>query len=114
INMPAINIDRAIKKGTGELKGMRLEETTYEIFGPGGSAIDATGITDSVNRTSNEIKHLLSQHSLSLASPGSTTWVMKNPVELSEPDKENLKKIVEELQNHDDIQEVRTNSNIGN
>ncbi|MFH1979363.1 MAG: YebC/PmpR family DNA-binding transcriptional regulator [Patescibacteria group bacterium] len=120
-NMPADKIDRAIKKGTGELQGVKLEETMYEIFGPGGSAILVTGITDNKNRTSNEIKHLLSKNNMKLAEPGSASWAFKktanneweasHQLEISEKsDKEKLERLIETLEDHDDVQAVYTNA----
>ena len=61
-NMPQDNIEKAVKKGTGELEGITLEEFTCEAYGPGNSAIIIEGITDNKNRTISEIKHLLDQH----------------------------------------------------
>ena len=55
-NMPRENVDRAIKRGTGELSGEKLEEVTFEAYGPGGIAIIVEGITDNKNRTLGEIK----------------------------------------------------------
>jgi YebC/PmpR family DNA-binding regulatory protein len=62
VNMPADNIDRAIKKGTGELAGEALEEKMYEGFGPGGIQIVIQALTDNNNRTTAEIRHLLGKH----------------------------------------------------
>src|SRR6267142_3108216 len=58
VNMPADNIDRAIKKGTGELPGVTYEEITYEGYGPGGVAVYLQALTDNRNRTLPEIRHL--------------------------------------------------------
>ncbi len=58
-NMPADNITRAIKKGTGELEGVNYEEITYEGYGPGGVAIMIESVTDNRNRTVAELRHLL-------------------------------------------------------
>ncbi len=76
IGMPKDNIDRAIKKGTGELNdGVVLEEALYEAFGPGGVAILIKAVTDNKNRTVSEIKHTLSQYGGSMAGPGSVSWM---------------------------------------
>jgi transcriptional/translational regulatory protein YebC/TACO1 len=107
--MPNDNIEKAIKKGTGEVQGEALEEVRYEAFGPGGSIIVINGITDNKNRTSNEIKHLLVQHGLKLAQPGSTDWLIKHPIKISDSDKEKLEKLIEALENNDDIQKIQTN-----
>ncbi|MDO9510085.1 MAG: YebC/PmpR family DNA-binding transcriptional regulator [Candidatus Magasanikbacteria bacterium] len=74
--MPKDNIDRAIKKGTGELNdGVVFEEGLYEAFGPGGVAILIKSITDNKNRTVSEIKHLLSKGGGSFGSSGSVQWM---------------------------------------
>ena len=83
VNMPAVNIDRAIKKGTGEIKGEQLEEIQYEAFGPGGSALMIEVVTDNKNRTLNELKQIFLQHNTKLSTPGSTIWAMKTPISLS-------------------------------
>jgi YebC/PmpR family DNA-binding regulatory protein len=74
-NMPADNIDRAIKKGTGELDGVVYEEATYEGYGPGGAAILLQVTTDNLNRTVAEIRHLFSRHGGNVGSPGSVAWM---------------------------------------
>ena len=61
-NMPAKNIDNAIKKGTGELPGVVYEDVTYEGYGPGGVAMYITAVTDNKNRTVAEIRHLLGKY----------------------------------------------------
>lgn len=73
--MPKDNIDRAIKKGTGEGEGAQMEETLYEAYGPGGVAILIKVITDNKNRTVQEIKHILSKNGGSLGSSGSVLWM---------------------------------------
>jgi YebC/PmpR family DNA-binding regulatory protein len=70
VNMPADNIDRAIKKGTGELQGERLEEIMFEGFFPGGVAIVVQALTDNRNRTVAEIRHIFTKFSASLAGQG--------------------------------------------
>jgi YebC/PmpR family DNA-binding regulatory protein len=74
-NMPADNVERAIKKGTGEIEGAKIEEFTLEAFGPGNSALVIEGTTDNRNRTVSEIKHLLSQHNGKFATSGSVLWL---------------------------------------
>ncbi len=76
-NMPQDNITRAIKKGTGELPGIVLEQCSYEAYGPGGVAFFIEGITDNKNRTSAEIKHIFSKFGGNLASPGSAARFFK-------------------------------------
>jgi len=75
ISMPKDNIDRAIKRGTGELEGARMEEALYEGFGPGGVAILIKCVTDNKNRTVSDLKHILSLHGGSFGSAGSVAWM---------------------------------------
>lgn len=118
INMPNENIERAIKKGAGGDAG-EMEEVLYEGYGPGGVAIIVEGLTDNKNRTSAEIKHLLSKHGASLAAMGAASWafekipegfVPKTFVELSKEDGESFEKLIDELEDNDDVQEVYTNA----
>ena len=74
VNMPASNIEKAIKKGTGELPGIVYEEASYEGYGPGGAALLIHTLTDNKNRTVSEIRHLLTKYEGSLAGPGSVAW----------------------------------------
>lgn len=76
-NMPKDNIERAIKKGSGELEGEKLEEVFYEAYGPGGIAIIIQGITDNKNRTLAEIKQILNQNQGKLAGAGSVKWMFE-------------------------------------
>ena len=74
INMPKDNIDRAIKRGTGELGGGTIESVTYEGFGPGGIAFIIETLTSNRNRTSANIKHTLTKYGGSLGTPNSVRW----------------------------------------
>ena len=74
-NLPADKIQRAIKKGTGELEGVLYEEVTYEGYGPGGVAIMMDIITDNKNRSVAEIRHILSKYSGNLGENGSVSWM---------------------------------------
>ncbi len=74
-NLPSDKIERAIKKGTGELEGVTYEEVTYEGYGPGGVAILINTITDNKNRTVAEIRHLLSKFDGNLGENGSVSWM---------------------------------------
>ena len=75
-SMPKDNIDRAIKRGTGELKGeAKMEEVLYEAFGPGGVAILIKAVTDNKNRTVSDLKHILNLHGGSFGSSGSVQWM---------------------------------------
>ena len=76
-NMPAKNIDSAIKKGTGELPGVVYEEVTYEGYGPGGVALYINTMTDNKNRTVAEIRHLLSKYGGNLGETGSVAWMFE-------------------------------------
>ncbi len=73
-NMPQDNIDRAIKRGTGELEGVDYEEVTYEGYGPGGVALYIEALTDNANRTVAEVRHALSRNGGSLGTSGSVAW----------------------------------------
>lgn len=75
INMPKENIERAIKKGTGELVGENLEELTLEAYGPEKTAIIIECITDNKNRTLGEVKKILGQYNGKLANEGSVCWM---------------------------------------
>lgn len=74
-NMPADNIDRAIKKGTGELPGTHYEETHFECYGPGGVAVLIDVLTDNKNRTTAEVRHIVTKHGGSMGESGSVTWM---------------------------------------
>ncbi len=74
-NMPMANVERAIKKGTGELEGVIIEEIVYEGYGPGGVALMMEVATDNRNRTVSEIRHLLSKHGGNLANAGAVAWM---------------------------------------
>jgi YebC/PmpR family DNA-binding regulatory protein len=71
VNMPADNIKRAIRRGTGEEAGVVYEEVTYEGYGPGGAAVIIEALTDNRNRTVGEIRHLLTKHGGKLGEPNS-------------------------------------------
>ncbi|MCC6746443.1 MAG: YebC/PmpR family DNA-binding transcriptional regulator [Deltaproteobacteria bacterium] len=74
-NMPSDNIDRAIKRGTGELEGISYEEITYEAYGPGGVALLVEVMTDNRTRTVGEIRHMLTKHNGNLGETGSVGWM---------------------------------------
>jgi YebC/PmpR family DNA-binding regulatory protein len=75
VNMPAENIDRAIKKGTGELEGAVYEEVTYEGYGPGGAAIIIEATTDNSTRTVAEVRHALNRNGGNLGATNSVSWM---------------------------------------
>jgi YebC/PmpR family DNA-binding regulatory protein len=73
-NMPAENIDRAVKKGTGELEGVDYQEVAYEGYGPGGVALYIETLTDNANRTVSDIRYVLSRNEGSMGTTGSVAW----------------------------------------
>ena len=73
--MPRENIERAIRRGTGEEPGVSYEEITYEGYGPGGVALLIQTLTDNKNRTVGEIRHLLGKHNGNLAAENSVAWM---------------------------------------
>lgn len=115
-SMPKENIERAVAKGKGG-EGAGLEEVLYETYGPGGTALLITAVTDNTNRTSPEIRHILSRAGYQLGAPGSASWAFKktdggyipqNPVDLNDEDGEKLASLIEALEEHDDVQDVYT------
>src|SRR4026208_303368 len=75
VNMPNDNIERAVKKGTGELEGSSYEEVVYEGYGPGGAAIVIEASTDNANRTVAEIRHAFSRNGGNLGATNSVLWM---------------------------------------
>lgn len=75
LNMPKDNIERAIKKGTGELAGEQLEEILMEAYGPSGTALLVEVVTDNRNRSTSEVRHILSKNNGKLATSGSVQWL---------------------------------------
>lgn len=118
-NMPKDNIERAIAKGASKDSG-NLEQVMYEAYGPSGVAIMIEALTDNKNRTTPEIKHLLTQHGTEVAPPGSASWaftkvgaayVPNEPLtEVSGEDEEKLMAILEALDEHEDVQQIFTNA----
>lgn len=115
-SMPKENIDRAVSKGAGA-DGALLTEVLYETYGPGGTAILVTAVTDNPNRTTPEIKHTLSKSGYQLGGSGSSLWaftktaegyVPNTPMALSEEDGEKLANLIEALEAHDDVQDIFT------
>ena len=82
VNMPADNIQRAIKRGTGELGGAALEELRFEGYGPHGVAIIVDTLTDNRNRTSGEIRNLFSRAGGNLGTTGSVAWMFTRQGEI--------------------------------
>ena len=122
-NMPQDNIERAIKKAAEP--SAQMENVTYEAYGPGGVGLIIETLTDNRNRTAQEVKHILSDNEASLAGIGAVTWafsskggsssggknlVPTSTVPLSDEDLHKLEKLVDELEELDDVQEVYTNA----
>jgi len=77
-NMPAANVERAVKKGTGELPGVVYEEKIYEGYGPGGVAVMIHTLTDNPNRTTSEVRHELMRHAGNMGESGCVSWMFEN------------------------------------
>jgi YebC/PmpR family DNA-binding regulatory protein len=93
-NMPKENIDRAVKKGTGELEGVSYEEQNYEGYGPGGVAVLVDCLTDNKNRTVADVKYLFEKYGGNLGEPGCVAWMFDKKglivVEKNQVDEEKL------------------------
>ncbi len=116
-SMPNDNVERAIKKGTGELEGVTYEEVQYEGYGPGGAAILAQALTDNKNRTVSEIRRLFIKHGGNLGETGCVSWMFAKmgliTVEKSQIDEERLMGIVldagaDDVKDEDGLFEVVT------
>ena len=114
--MPKENIEKAIKRGTGELEGVSYEEVTYEGFGPDAGAFLIQCLTDNKNRTVAELRTILSKNGGSLGAIGSTSYIFEDPENpifkvkiTSKENEESLDKILDALDDNDDVQEVFTN-----
>ena len=121
VNMPSENIERAIKKASDS--SAQMDSITYETYGPGGVGIIIETLTDSRNRTAQDIKHILTKNGLILGGIGSVAWSFtkeKTPegiewkpnmlTSISNKDLELLDKLIEELEENDDVQDVYTNA----
>src|SRR5213082_3556148 len=82
-NMPADNIDRAIKKGTGELEGVTYDEVAYEAYGPGGAALLIEATTDNPNRTVAEIRHVFQRFGGNLGAANSVAWMFDRKAQIT-------------------------------
>jgi YebC/PmpR family DNA-binding regulatory protein len=96
-NMPKDNIERAIKKGTGELEGVSYEEITYEGYGPGGVAVLVDILTDNRNRAASEVRYIFSKNGGSLGEAGCVAWMF---------DKKGMIVFTKEEFSEDDIMEI--------
>jgi YebC/PmpR family DNA-binding regulatory protein len=95
-NMPKDNIERAIKKGTGELEGVSYEEVSYEAYGPGGVAVLIDCLTDNKNRTVADIKYIFDRHGGNLGEPGCVSWIFeKKGLLVFDKDKADEEKLLE-------------------
>ncbi len=118
-NVPKENIDRAIKRGTGELGGANLEEIIYEGFGPNNIPIIIQTLTDNRNRTVAEIKHILEKSGGTMAGPNSVSWmfeknnensfVAKQKIEVNEETREKIQKLFDVLDENQDVTNYYTN-----
>ncbi len=120
VNMPKDNIERAVAKGVSKDAG-ELESVAYEFYGPGGIAIIASALTDNRNRTTQEVKHLLTKNSLELGTPGSALWAFSKSLdgrytpneplmEVSGEEEARLAELLGLLDEQEDVQEVVTNA----
>jgi YebC/PmpR family DNA-binding regulatory protein len=116
-SMPTDNIDRAIKKGIGELEGVTYEEIQYEGYGPGGAAILAHVLTDNKNRTVSEIRRLFTKHGGNMGEAGCVAWMFEKKglitIEKAHVDEDRLMGVVldagaEDVKDEDDMFEVLT------
>ncbi|MBI2038797.1 MAG: YebC/PmpR family DNA-binding transcriptional regulator [Candidatus Niyogibacteria bacterium] len=119
-NVPSSNIERAIERAGGA-GAHTLENVLFEAYGPAGAALLIEGVTDSKNRTSQEVKHILAEHGGKLASPGSARflfqktargWEPVTPLPVDDGTKETLTKLFEALDAHDDITDIYTNADL--
>ncbi len=121
VNMPSENIERAIKKASEP--SSQMDPITYEAYGPGGVGIIIETLTDSKNRTAQDVKHILAENGTAFAGIGAVTWAFKKevtpegliwvPTTTVSPTEEELNlldKLVEDLENNDDVQDVYTNA----
>lgn len=117
-NMPNDTIDRAVKKAMTD-NSASLESIIYESYGPGGVAILIEALTNNRNKAAQEIKHILSLNGYELASPGSASWAFQkthegwsptSTMDLEDADIELLTKLVEQLEDNEEVQNVFTNA----
>ncbi|MFY9493016.1 MAG: YebC/PmpR family DNA-binding transcriptional regulator [Minisyncoccia bacterium] len=122
-NMPSENIERAIKKGSGQLAGETIEEVVYEAYGPGGAALLITVVTANKNRTVAELKHVLAMNGASLSGSGSVKWLFehkyengeikwlpKQTIKLNDEAESKLSALLSDLDDQEDVMEVYTNT----
>jgi YebC/PmpR family DNA-binding regulatory protein len=118
-NMPKENIERAVAKGISKDSG-ELEQIVYEAYGPGGVAMLIDALTDNKNRTTQDLKHLLSLQGVEVATPGAASWAFTKQagaytpneplLEVAGDDETRLQNILDALDAYDDVQQVFTNA----
>jgi YebC/PmpR family DNA-binding regulatory protein len=115
-NVPNENIERALRKNDS---ATQMESIMYEAYGPGGVALMIETLTDNRNKAAGEVKHILSANGCALAAPGSASWAFTKTAEgympnmmtpISEEDGFKLEKLIEELEDNDEVQEIWTNA----
>jgi len=115
-NLPKDKVERAIKKGTGELEGVNYEETNYEGYGPGGAAVLVESMTDNKNRAVSEIRHIFSKHGGKLGENGCVDWMFDKKgwiaVNKSNTDEETLMTVALDAGAEDIREEDRDNYEI--
>lgn len=118
VNMPNDNIERAIKKGSS-VDQKDLESIVYEAYGPGGTAMLIEVLTDNRNKAAQEVKHILSNNNFALAGVGSVLWaferkegeyIPRSAMPISESDSALLEKLISELEENDEVQDIYTNA----
>lgn len=117
-DMPNDNIDRAIKKAVGANES-DMETIIYEAYGPAGVALIIEALTSNRNKAAAEVKHILSLNGSALASPGSASWAFEKTAEgwmpktlmpVPEEDVPKLEKLIDDLENNEEVQEIFTNA----
>ena len=115
-NVPNENIERALKKNDN---AVAMESIIYEAYGPGGVALMIEALTDNRNKAAGEVKHILAENGCALAAPGSASWAFTKTAEgympnmmspISEADGLKLDKLIEDLEDNDEVQEIYTNA----
>jgi len=116
LNVPNENIERALRKNDN---AVAMESIMYEAYGPGGVALMIEALTENRNKAAGEIKHILTENGSALAAPGSASWAFEKTLEgympkmmteISEEDGLKLDKLIEELEDNDEVQEIYTNA----
>src|SRR6267378_1007542 len=127
-NMPNDNIERALARGTGQLEGEQYEEVNFEGYGPGGVGMIVQVVTTNRNRIVSELRHIMNKHGGNMAENGAVRgalmkevitpesaevgWVPQNYVKLTGTQAAQMLRLVEALEEHDDVQRVSANFDI--